>query len=541
MLLYRACRCDYVEVATRVLERVSDPESVLLQAKKGTKNVFHLMGKKIIPDVLDALYRKCPNLLQNINGRNPAHTDRSTHDCTPLSIACQVNNDKFFQWALRCFNNTLTVIDLYNTGLTGELPLQLFEFTNLKVLNVSKNKLKGISEVDDCRAFACVELEKAMFADNNFTAIPKGLLSLPRLRELNFSKNAVEVLDLSEVGEIHKVSIVKLDVSSNVIKAVPCELFCLRCLEELNLDDNLIAELPVEMWFAPHLMQLSINNNCLVELPVPTCAGEDVGEQELYSFDSNVSFSTIRRCRCSHSFRETMMAPSETIEFEEVDIRVVHGRSSHGLQLTSLYLSNNNLQILPANLACLAPYLKTLLAAGNELYVTPCVKNLPQLLKRLDLSKNKLTKFLGKKFTQNETYPSKDCPRKRYYNSEQSCAHFSHNKLVKLDHLDMSYNMIDDDINTMHDGTLYYEKLLKLNLSKNQFKKFPDFILHQPSLWALDISYNYDIKSIPYELSRLEQLFSFNYKGISAPIARVLNTFFTATEKLAYLRKMMEK
>jgi len=539
LLLYRACRCGYIEVATRLLARVDDPEAVLFQAPKGTKNVFHLLGKKANLDILDALYRKYPNLKQQINGRTPAQVDKSIHDCTPLSIACQVNNDKFFQWALRCFNNTLTVIDLYNTGLTGELPLKLFEFTNLKTLNVSKNKLTGISEVNDCVAFTCGELEKAVFSNNKFSVIPKGLFLLPKLKELNFSENVVQVLDMNEI-EIHKIPIVKLDVSGNVIKVVPQQIFYLPHLEELNLNDNQIAELPVEMWFAPHLMQLNANNNLITELPVPTCAG-DVGDHGLYSLDSNVSSNISVKNRYSYSFRETMMAPCEMIEFEEVDIRVVHGPSSHGIKLINLQLNNNKLQIIPPNLACLAPSLKTLLVAGNELNVTPCIKNLPSLLKRLDLSRNKLTKFLAKTFAQNETYPSEFCPRKRFYGSEQTCTHFSHKKMVKLDHIDMSHNMIDGNVNMTYDGITYYENLLKLYLSNNQLKEFPDFVLHQPSLWALDISDNPDINTIPYELSRLEQLFSFNYDGISAPVTRILNTWFTTAEKLAYLRSMMEK
>ena len=541
MLLYRACRCGYVEVATRVLKRVNDPQSVLLQAEKGTKNVVHLMGKKAILEVLDALHGKYHNLQQNINSRTPAQANKITHDCTPLSIACQVNNNAFFQWALRCFNNTLTVIDLYNTGLTGELPLKLFEFTKLKVLNVSKNKLKGISEVDDCVAFACVELEKAVFADNNFTAIPKGLFLLPKLKELNFVKNLIEALDLDGI-ELQNLPVQKLDLSRNRIKKVPYQLFCLPHLDELKLDDNLITELPVEMWFAPRLNQLSINNNQLEELPVPKVMGDNV-DDELSSTNSQPSIASSYvsvKSRYSQSFRETMMAPSETIEFEEVDIRKQRNPSSCGLQLKKLQLNNNQLRIIPPNLPCLAPSLQTLLVSKNKLNIAPCIRNLPQLLKRLDLSHNKLTKFLAKTFAEDETYPSEICPRRRFYGSEQTCAaHLSHNKLVKLDHLDMSHNMIDDDVNTKYTGIPYYGNLLQLNLSNNQLKKFPDFVLHQPSLWTLDISNNREMETIPYELSRLEQLFSFKCDDISAPIAILLNTLFTTAEKLSYLRFMM--
>jgi len=536
----RACKCKHIEVATHLIERIDDPDGVLLQSVKGSLNVLHLMAKpnNISVEILNALYKKYPNLVQHVNVRTSAQVDNSIHDRTPMSIACQFNNGTFFQWVLRCFNNTLTVIDLYNTGLTGELPLKLFEFTKLKTLNVSKNKLKGISEVDDCVAFACVELEKAVFSDNQFTVIPKRLFLLPKLKELNFAKNAVKELYLDGI-EIDKISIKKLNLSGNRIETVPHHFFCLRHLDEFNLDDNQIAELPVEMWFTPRLNQLSVNNNLLIELPVPTCEGDNV-DHTLYSVDSNVSSNVSVNSRYSQSFRETMMAPCETIEFEEVDIRVRQDPSSCGLQLSKLNLNNNQLQVIPPNLPCLAPSLQTLLVANNQLNVTPCIRNLPQLLRKLDLSRNKLTKFLAKTFAVDETYPSEICPRKLFYGTEQTCtAHLSHRKLVKLDYLDMSNNMIDDNINTMHDGISYYENLLNLNLSNNRLKQFPDFILHQPSLWTLDISKNSGIETIPYELSRLDQLFSFKYDGISAPVARFLNTLFTTTEKLTHLRSMM--
>ena len=200
-----------------------------------------------------------------------------------MSFACQFNNDKFLQWVLRCFNNTLTVIDLYNAGLNGELPLILFEFTNLKYLNVSRNKLERISKVNDFVAFDCGELEKAVFSDNIFTVIPKGLFSLPKLKELNFSKNKVKELNLDGV-EMHKNFLVKLNVSGNFIEAVPQQLFCLPHLEELNLDDNQLAELPEKIWFAPRLKQLNVNNNLLTKLPVPTCEDEeDVDDDESHS------------------------------------------------------------------------------------------------------------------------------------------------------------------------------------------------------------------------------------------------------------------
>jgi len=523
---YRACRGRHIEVATRLIARVDDPKSILL---KGSLSVLHLMARKIDLthlDILDALHKKYPNLQQCIT---PEKDDDIAHNRTPMSFACQFYNDKLLQWVLRCFNNTLTVISLFNAGLTGKLPLKLFEFTNLKVLNVSKNKLTGISEVDDCVAFICGELEKAVFSDNEFTVIPKGLFLLLKLNELNFSKNKVKELNLDGI-EVHKIPLVKLNVSGNVIKAVPQQLFCLPYLEELNLDDNQITKLPEKIWFAPRLNQLNINSNLLTELPVPNVEDEgDVADDES---DSTASSYISVKSHFSQSYRETMMATGEMIEIEEFDIRA---KQLYGLHLKKLELNKNKLQVIPPNLPCLAPFLQTLSIADNELNVTPCIKNLPQLLKRLDFSRNKLTKFLPKTLAQNKIPPLKKCP----ISQSNKCNHFSHEKLNKLEYLDMSHNNIDDNINTRHD-ILYFEKLSKLNLSNNQLKKFPDFVLHQSFLSELNISNNPGITTIPCELSRLENLRSFKCDGISDPAIRLLNKLNTS-EMLEYLRSRMKR
>ena len=329
---------------------------------------------------------------------------------------------------------------------------------------------------------------------------------------------------------MHKIPLVKLNVSGNFIEAVPQQLFCFPHLEVLNLDDNQIARLPEKIWFAPRLKQLNVNNNLLTKLPVPT--GEDEEDVADDKSHSTVSSYVSVKSHFSQSYRETMMACSETIEIEEADIRVKQG---HGLLLTKLQLNKNKLKVIPPNLPCLAPFLQTLLVADNELNVTPCIKNLPQPLKKLDLSRNNLTKFLVKALAQNETYPKTKCP----ISQSEKCKHSFHKKLTKLEYLDMSHNNIDDDVNTRHD-ILYFEKLFKLNLNNNQFQKFPNFVLHQSSLLELDISNNPGITTIPCELSRLENLQDFKCDGISDPVARLLNTMSTC-KKLEYLRSRMKR
>ena len=495
-------------------------------------------------EILDALFEKYKDTIQgHIFGHNRVQASPKTHMSTPISVACQydeetneINNEKFIRWSLRCFNKSLTVIDLYNTGLTGKLPFILFEFANLKVLNVSKNNLSGLTEAEDYLAFACNELQEAIFCDNNFAIIPEGLFLLPKLKIINFANNEITSLSLDGI-ELNQVPIKNINLSCNKLKIIPNQLFSFPNLVELNLDQNEIAELPVHMWFSPCLVHLSINNNALVELPVPTEAVEisysEVSLSGLDSTDLNVKSSY------SYSFKETMMAPYKTIEFEENDIGITQGLSSQGLCLEKLKLDHNKLTEIPANLACLAPYLTQLSIANNELVVTPCLRSLPVLLRKLDLSSNKLTAFLTPFFVSN--YPSENCPRKKFYGLEDKCTHCDHKALVKLVKLNMSDNDIDDDINTKYNGIVYFEQLIDLNLRNNKLKTFPEFILHQPLLSILDVSRNYNITEIPKMVAKLP-LVSFKYLGIADPIVNMLECFPNdLSAKLRCLHMSMER
>ena len=545
MILHRACKCGHVEIATCILGRLNDPNAELLQVKKGSI-ILRVLGskskKKEHIEILDALFKKYKDSIQGyIFDRNRAYASPKMHGSTPISVACQYdedsekcNNERFIQWCLRCFSNSLTIIDLYNTGLTGKLPLQLFEFVNLKVLNVSKNRLNGLTEAEDHPAFACNELEEAIFCDNKFTVVPKDFFLLPKLKNLNFANNKITNLNLDGI-EVDRVPINNINLSCNEIGVVPDRLFCLPNLMELNLDKNEIAQLPVQMWFSPCLVHLSINNNALVELPVPTKAIEEFhAEPSVSSLDTIGTVGT--KSFYSYSFRETMMTPYETIEFEESDINMVQGIASYGLRLKRLHLDGNRLEQIPADLACLAPYLSELSVANNELTVTPCLGSLPVLLKKLNLSSNKLTTFLTRFFV--SSYPSVNCLRKKFYGLEDKCTHCVHNTLVKLEKLDMSYNDIDDDVYTKYNGI---EKLIDLNLSNNKFKTFPEFILHQPLLAMLDVSNNYRIEKIPKLLAKLP-LISFKYLGIADPVVKTLECFpYDVSAKLRCLHMLMER
>ena len=543
MFSCRACRCSHVEIACHILARLDDPMAELLQVTKGSVilRVLASKAKKEHYEILDALFRKYKDYMQeHVFDRNRACTIQKKYSKTPISIACQyienhdntgrINNEGFIRWSLRCFNNTLTVIDLYNSSLRGKLPLLLFEFVKLKVINVSRNNLTGVTnEAGDHQAFACAELEEAIFCDNKFTFIPKSLFLLPKLKILNFASNEIDHLYLNGI-DIKSVPIMDINLSYNNIEVIPSQLFYFPKLMNLNLDGNRIAQLPVQMWFSPRLVCLSVNNNALLELPVPT---EPQDEKELpkefSSFNTNEISVT---SSFSFSFRETMMAHYEAIEFEEMDINMAEG-------LKKLQLNGNKLQQIPVDLGCLTPHLSELSIADNELAVSLCLKSLPVLLKKLNLSGNNLTTFLTPFFASN--YPPENCTRKKFIGLAEKCSHTSHKVLANLTRLDMSHNQIDDDINTKYSNYLCYEKLIDLNLSYNNFKTFPEFILHQPSLSMLDISHNLGIEKIPSAVAKLP-LMSFQYRGISDPIVRTLDCYpHNLAAKLQCLRMFAEK
>eukprot|EP00041_Stephanoeca_diplocostata_P008373 m.124472 g.124472 ORF g.124472 m.124472 type:complete len:434 (+) comp17290_c0_seq1:330-1631(+) len=99
---------------------------------------------------------------------------------------------------------------------------------------------------------------------NMISAIPSEIHLLSSLVQLNLSKNQLDHLP-HEVTQLRRL--VRLDVSGNYLSALPSGFSELQSLRELRIDGNLFDELPSDIFELSMLMKLYIGSNRLRVLP----------------------------------------------------------------------------------------------------------------------------------------------------------------------------------------------------------------------------------------------------------------------------------
>ena len=136
----------------------------------------------------------------------------------------------------------VTAIHLSWLGLTGEIPAQLGNLSNLVTLRLSANQLTG--------------------------EIPKELENLMNLEDLSLGSNQLTGEIPKELGSL--TNLVQLSLGSNQLDSeIPKELGSLSNLERLFLHTNqLTGEIPPDLGNITNLRQLSLSSNKLIgEIP----------------------------------------------------------------------------------------------------------------------------------------------------------------------------------------------------------------------------------------------------------------------------------
>ncbi|EDV19225.1 uncharacterized protein TRIADDRAFT_62316 [Trichoplax adhaerens] len=155
---------------------------------------------------------------------------------------------------------------LYIVGcsLTGSVPHQLVNMSNLQTLDLSDNKLNVVPSpiFENLRQLRTVDLSR-----NDFVAFPKSLKYLQKLKKLNLSFN--KFLEMpAELGYLKHLQ--HLDMSSNLIDSISTDAICQawkNSLMVLKLANNLISRLPSQIGLLTALQELDIRNNRLRYLP----------------------------------------------------------------------------------------------------------------------------------------------------------------------------------------------------------------------------------------------------------------------------------
>ena len=174
----------------------------------------------------------------------------------------------------------VTVISLNESGLTGELPKELGNLSNLEQLHLIDNQLTG--EIPP-ELGNLSNLRWLLLWENQLKGeIPTELGDLSNLRELSLSSNKLTGEIPADLGNLSNLT--GLYLSSNQLTGeIPVEVGSLSNLQELNLDGNLLKSgIPMELGNLFNLHSLDLSDNQLAgEIPVDLGSLDNLQELRL--------------------------------------------------------------------------------------------------------------------------------------------------------------------------------------------------------------------------------------------------------------------
>ena len=152
-------------------------------------------------------------------------------------------------------------LDLSHNGLSGTIPPELGDLTNLKELFLAGNELRGAIPLELGKL---TNLEWLFLGDNQLSAtIPSEMSNLINLEWLNLWGNQLGGTIPSELGNL--TNLTSLDLSGNELGGtIPSELGNLTNLTSLDLSGNeLGGTIPSELSNLTHLIDLQLGGNRL--------------------------------------------------------------------------------------------------------------------------------------------------------------------------------------------------------------------------------------------------------------------------------------
>ena len=161
-------------------------------------------------------------------------------------------NENVELWG-ECYNiQTTNILDLSNSGLTGEIPSEIENLINLTNLTLYNNQLTG--------------------------EIPSEIGNLTNLVRIYLNDNQLTGELPSEIGNLTNLVVLSLGVNQQLTGELPSEIGNLTNLEQLWLyDTQLTGEIPPEIGLLTNLTLLKINNNQFTGvLPEEICNQGDI-------------------------------------------------------------------------------------------------------------------------------------------------------------------------------------------------------------------------------------------------------------------------
>ena len=329
------------------------------------------------------------------------------------------------------------ILDLKHQGLT-EIPIEIFQLSNLTELRLGYNQIKVISpEIGQL-----TNLTRLRLGNNQVSVIPTEIEQLTNLTILSLVNNQVKVVP-SQLSQL--TNLTKLRLSGNQIEVVPAALSQLTKLEILDLADNQIKLIPTEIGQLTSLTELKLAGNQF--LVVPTEIGQLTNLKLL-----DLSFNLIDRIPIHIGNLSNLIS----LSLKSNRLTNLPNQINRLSKLQYLNLYQNRFAQFPEIITHLSN-LKQLHLDNNQIwFLPPSLKNLVQLEQL----------WLGSNFLQ-------ELP------SELG-------QLKSLTHLHLGRNRISQLPTAIEN----LKDLVTLNLNNNRLTEIPTQILDLPQLITLDLSKN---------------------------------------------------
>lgn len=174
--------------------------------------------------------------------------------CCSLALSNVFSQGIKWEEALKLDPKNVTILDCSGQKWDS-LPLEIFQFTNLKELDLSKNKFSTLPQ-----AFQTFEqLDKLNLGRNKFQNFPLVICQLPLLKTLHLDRNQISLLP-EQIADLQVLEY--LDLYANGIEQFGEGIFLLPALKVLNIEGVMYGTV-----FAKQLMARLPQTKVLIDPP----------------------------------------------------------------------------------------------------------------------------------------------------------------------------------------------------------------------------------------------------------------------------------
>ena len=372
-----------------------------------------------------------------------------------------------------------TKIHLQNNKL-AKLPIELFQLSLLKELNVSGNKLTELPKENGENIWNCPSLKIFDVNHNQLQELPEVLWRMPSLKYLFAHHNNIDKIVDNNVTDVHKLKVI--DVSYNKLTEIPAFFASVR---EIYASNNMLDSLPENIWTSKTIIHLDVTSNLIANMCFPLM---DINvKQRAESF-------TLQARKVSGSDSSV-----QTYQDNGPRSKSLYTHIEPASSLSVLKLGNNRLDSFPREIICFATYLEELDLSYNKI-TSLDIRQLPPHVKSLNFKGCKMERF-GFFADEDDDIFDKDC-----YLNGGICFHRNHTKLHFLTGLNLAENFLVKLDFTEEDETSLYPNLQALDLSANKlYSEFAPNIELLSKLQSLILSDNVHLTSLSMKLSQLSE------------------------------------